>query len=104
MQVATATAVVTAADKLPLPTAKVPHLNFLQTIEVGSNHSGLRDPTSPLYSAADGHWHFWCTHIPAPGSEGGYGGRIYHYFSKSLYASQWNTSGIAIDVGRIAAA
>ena len=73
--------------------ALTPVLHRWKTIVDSPPATSVRDPTWPLYSDDDGHWHFWATHIWH--STTGYDGIVWHYFASELQGP-WNTSGAAI--------
>ncbi len=74
-----------------------PYMKIVNTI-ANLSDANLRDPTSPLFNPADGMWHFWVTHVNVSEGVAGYPGRVWHFYSPSLEADNWNTSGMAIDV------
>ena len=76
-----------------MTTVLSPRLAVWRTIVAPEDGSSVRDPSAPLFSAADGHWHFWATHIE--GSRIGYLGRVWHYYARDI-AGPWNTTGVAV--------
>jgi hypothetical protein len=82
---------VASAPRIPFAFASPANVSFVRTLFSDTVH-GFRDPTAPVFDGK--YWHVWATKVR--GTEGGYGGVVWHLYSGALDAP-WEDGGIAVN-------